>query len=247
VKRQRLRRGILLIAFLLFVPTFFLFSPWHLYAGAAQGIVPGSMFVFLTLFLSSLFLGRAYCGWACCGSGLQEACALARDDRVRGGRFNLLKWLWWTPWIGTVIYAAFRANGFHEADFFLDMEQGLSVTDWHGYICYYSVIGLILIPALVVGKRAFCHYICWMAPFMILGRRLRNLLRWPSLHLESDKEACTECGDCTANCPMSLDVDGMVRKGEMEDLECILCGMCVDSCPSDAIRYGFFRSKKDRS
>ena len=52
------------------------------------------------------------------------------------------------------------------------------------------------------------------------------------------------CPECTANCPMSLDVNGMVQRGDMENSECILCGSCVDICPQDVIRYSFSRGKQ---
>jgi ferredoxin len=38
---------------------------------------------------------------------------------------------------------------------------------------------------------------------------------------------------------MSLDVNGMVARADMEDGECILCGTCVDGCPKGAIHFGF--------
>lgn len=38
-------------------------------------------------------------------------------------------------------------------------------------------------------------------------------------------------------CPMSLEVDAMVKEGKMESSECILCGTCVDNCPEDAISF----------
>jgi polyferredoxin len=78
-----------------------------------------------------------------------------------------------------------------------------------------------------------------MAPFMILGRKLRNAVNWPALRLKADKEACISCKKCTRNCPMSLDVNGMVQKETMENSECVLCGSCVDVCPKDVIRYSF--------
>jgi len=87
--------------------------------------------------------------------------------------------------------------------------------------------------------RAFCHYVCWMAPFMILGRKVRNLARWPALRLKADAEKCIDCRRCTQNCPMSLDVNGLVHRETMEHSECILCRTCVDSCPQGVIRYSF--------
>jgi len=78
-----------------------------------------------------------------------------------------------------------------------------------------------------------------MAPFMILGRKIRNLFRWLSLRLRADADACIDCERCTRECPMSLDVHGMVRSAAMENSECILCGSCIDICPKDVIHYTF--------
>ena len=103
------------------------------------------------------------------------------------------------------------------------------------YIPFYIVVALIVVPALTVGKRSFCHHICWMAPFMVLGRKVRNRVPWPSLGLKAEQENCIQCGKCTDNCPMSLDVLQMVEDGSMEKSECVLCG----TCPQKVIRYTF--------
>ncbi len=107
------------------------------------------------------------------------------------------------------------------------------------YMIYYVIIALFTILPIAVGRRAACHTICWMAPFMIIGRPARNLFRWPSLWLRADAEKCIDCKRCTRDCPMSLEVNEMVRAGDMEHVECILCGTCADTCPRDVIRFSF--------
>ena len=74
---------------------------------------------------------------------------------------------------------------------------------------------------------------------MYLGRKVGNALKWPSLHLVSEGEECIDCKKCTRVCPMSLEVDAMVKVGDLENSECILCGMCVDNCPEDVISFAF--------
>jgi len=101
---------------------------------------------------------------------------------------------------------------------------------------YYIILALFTLVPLAVGRRAACHTVCWMAPFMILGRRVHNLARWPSLHLRADATQCIDCMRCSSECPMRLDVNGMVRAGDMEHDECILCTMCADTCPKGVIR-----------
>jgi polyferredoxin len=74
---------------------------------------------------------------------------------------------------------------------------------------------------------------------MIIGRWLRSRVRWPSLRLRAEPDKCSNCQTCTRNCPMSLDVDGMVQRADVEDGGCILCGNCVDGCTQDAICFSF--------
>ena len=64
-----------------------------------------------------------------------------------------------------------------------------------------------------------------------------------SLRLEAEPENCIDCKRCTKDCPMGLDVNGMVQKGAMENSECVLCGTCVDVCPQGVIRYSFSAGK----
>jgi ferredoxin len=42
---------------------------------------------------------------------------------------------------------------------------------------------------------------------------------------------------------MSLDVNSMVQRADMEDTDCILCGNCVDGCTKSAIRFSFSAEK----
>ena len=72
---------------------------------------------------------------------------------------------------------------------------------------------------------------------MIIGRAIRNRFEWRSLLLRSDVDKCVSCHVCTKNCPMSLEVEEMVKSGKMDHSECILCGLCIDNCKKGAIRY----------
>lgn len=219
--------------------TMWYFSPVLPVAGAYMGKLTGSLIVFAALFAGSLVLGRAWCGWACPAAGLQEACALARDRRTASRAWGLLRWIIWAPWAGATAFLAFRAGGFREADLFFGTTHGISVAEPAAHVVYYSVLALIVAPALGAGRRAFCRYVCWMAPFMIIGRKLSNLARAPALRLSADREKCVECGACTRVCPMSLEVARMVESGNMESAECVLCGSCADACPRGAISFTF--------
>lgn len=239
MKRQKIRKALIFILFLLFPVVMFYLSPVLIIEGASQGIIAGSFIVFSLMFIFSLFLGRAFCGWACPGAGLQEACFRISNKTAKGGRYNWIKYFIWVPWISIIASMAVKVGGFGKVDPFFQIESGISIAEPANYIVYYFFVGLITTLSLTAGRRAFCHYGCWMAPFMIIGTKIRNLFKWPGLHLEADKDRCKNCKTCTKNCPMSLDVNHMVQKGTMKNTECILCGTCVDGCPQSVIKYAF--------
>jgi len=234
--RQKVRKALLLISFLLFPLTIYYFSPVLVIMGSSEGIITGSLVVFAAMFISSLFLGRLFCGWLCPVGGLQEALFVARDKKV-SSRYNWIKYLIWVPWIILIGFVAFGAGGYKKIDVFYQTTNGISVAEPSAYIIYYSVVSLTLILALVIGKRSFCHNVCWMAPFMIIGQKISTIIRLASLRLMADKAKCSGCLSCNNNCPMSLEVSQMVQKENMYDSECILCGTCADTCPKGTIRY----------
>lgn len=239
IKRQNLRKALLLVSFLLFPITIYYFSPYLIIQGAAEGVINGSFIVFVLMFLFSLFFGRLICGWICPSGGLQECCRLGSDKKARGGKLDIIKYIIWFPWILLIVFAALRAGGYKRVDFLYQTFHGISVSNPMGYVIYYGVIVLIITLAFTAGRRSFCHYVCWMAPFMILGRKLSSKLRLPSLRLKADKEKCIGCKQCSKKCPMSLGVDEMAKRASMENSECILCGECIDICPRKVIKYSF--------
>ena len=217
--------------------------------GASQGIVNGSLIMFGLMFLSALFIGRLWCGWVCPAGGLGEIWFAVNDRPVNGRKIDWIKWLIWVPWMGIILWTALSAGGYRGVNLFLDTENGISVAGSadrpiiFAYLIFYIVIAIFSVLAVVVGRRAGCHTICWMAPFMILGRKIRNLMPWPALRLTADASRCKDCMTCTTSCPMSLDVNTMVNQNAMENAECILCGTCVDGCSTRAIAYSFSAGK----
>jgi NAD-dependent dihydropyrimidine dehydrogenase PreA subunit len=175
--------------------------------------------------------------------GLQEACFVAQPKAVSGRKCDRIKYLIWAPWMGLILYLLTR-HGIRAVDFFFMMESPVSLDGPSRHPIYLTVTGLIFVLSLSVGRRAFCHAGCWMAPFMVLGARIQRRLRIPALHLRAVPEKCVQCRICTAGCPMSLDVTGMVQRGDMHSSECILCGSCVDSCQHKAIRYSLGIDRK---
>ncbi len=53
-----------------------------------------------------------------------------------------------------------------------------------------------------------------------------------------DPARCVQCGICTYNCPIEIDVRRHAWEGEpVVDSHCITCGECVARCPRGALRF----------
>lgn len=217
--------------------------------GIQDGVIVGSLFIFASLFVGALFLGRFYCGYICPVGGLQDFCTSSINNKKTKGKY-WIKWLIWVPWITIVILILILVaqEGLLRIDFFYNTRDtfGISITNLKWYIAYYIILSILVTLPLLVGRRGFCHYGCWIAPFMIIGRKISNFLRLPALRLKTDKDKCIDCKICNDVCPMSLPVNELVKSGDMENSECILCGSCIDNCPENVISYVFSTRSKSK-
>ncbi len=54
---------------------------------------------------------------------------------------------------------------------------------------------------------------------------------------------CVQCGVCSFNCPMGIDVRRYVWRGEpVKDRHCLTCGECVNRCPRRLLAFEPIRS-----
>lgn len=237
--RQTLRKWILILSFLLVPVTIFYISPIILMMGAAEGIASGSMILFILLFVLSFFVARLWCGWLCPMGAWQEICSPLIKHTIQRRWLNYIKYGVTVLWLGVLAQSIIAAGGIRSIDPFYGTVNGISISSLQVLIMVAFIFAAIVITAFLAGRRGFCNVLCPMAVIMIAGRKIRNLVRWPALGLTADPARCIDCKKCSAACPMGLDVNGMVRNGEMENADCILCASCADACPQGAITYGF--------
>lgn len=237
--RQNIRKWILILSFLLIPITIFYISPIVILMGAAEGVATGSLLLYIVLFILSLFVARLWCGWLCPMGAWQEICSPVIKHTVKEGWRNYLKYGVTVLWLAAIVSAFYSAGGILSVDPFYGTVNGLSISSLQVLMMVGIIFAIIFIIAFFAGRRGTCHVFCPIAAFMILGRKIRNLVSWPALQLSADASRCIDCGACSKNCPMGLDVNGMVRKDEMENAECIMCAGCADTCPKGAITFGF--------
>jgi polyferredoxin len=205
-----------------------------------RGIFSGCFLLFALQFAASLFFGRAFCGWVCPCAGVEECCGVINNKTAKYGKKRFIKYFVWMPWILSILLLFISAGGIKEFDplfLFLTYTSELPMFGSHSYIVYFGIVLLIAILSMTVGRRAFCHTICWMSPFMVIGIKIKNVLRYPSLKIKTNSAKCTSCGLCNKNCPMNLNVQKISKTGYVRDVDCILCGKCVDICKHDVLKY----------
>lgn len=248
MKRQRIRKLLLITSLLLFPVTLYYFSPALIINAGLKGIINGSFIVFLLMFLLSIPFGRLFCSCFCPAGGLQE-CAFAINEKMpKQGWQNYIKFAIWIIWLIIVVLCYFHSGEIIAIDFWFETEKGISVSSVQSYIIYYGIICLIFIPSILFGKRAFCHYLCWMAPFMIWGIKLRRFLHLPGIHIKaSKKENCVSCGKCNKVCPMGVDIMKEAKHGMISSQECIQCGVCIDNCPKNVLAFGLIERKENNN
>ena len=57
-------------------------------------------------------------------------------------------------------------------------------------------------------------------------------------HVVPEPSRCVQCGICSYNCPIGIDVRGHVWRNEsVKHSECLTCGECVARCPRGVLRF----------
>lgn len=234
---QKFRKFSITISMLLFPITIWYFSPYLIFMAAMQHIINGSFITFTLMFIFGMFFGRLWCGFFCPTGGMSECFESFSPKEPKQGWRNYLKYGIWFVWLSGVIVCHFFGKGDYSIQPFFMTDHGISISNIYSYVIYYGIVILFLIPAIVHGKRANCHYICWMAPFMILGYRFGKLLHLPQLKINTKKENCISCKKCEKVCPMSIKISEQIKNGEIKTAECILCGECINTCKNEVLNY----------
>ena len=66
------------------------------------------------------------------------------------------------------------------------------------------------------------------------NRRMALAVAW----VVPEPSRCVQCGICSFNCPLGIDVRNHAWRGEpVKNSVCINCGECIARCPRDVLRF----------
>jgi ferredoxin-type protein NapH len=215
------------------------------------GYLNAGFVLFAFLILSTMILGRFFCGWACHVVAYQDLAAhlLGRFGiRPRPVRSRLLVlvpfgaafYMFFWPQVARIVSGgAFPSLVSHfTTDAFWRTFPGPVV----------AIITLLVDGFLVVyflGSKGFCTYGCPYGAFFGGVDRL-------ALGKIRVTDDCDQCGHCTATCTSNVRVHEEVAKFRMVvDPGCMKCLDCTSVCPKHALYYGlgrptFLRSRKKK-
>ncbi len=75
-------------------------------------------------------------------------------------------------------------------------------------------------------------------PGTLLNRDKAKRRAMVSAVVVAESVRCVECGICTFNCPLGIDVRTHVRlRQPVADSYCLTCGECVARCPRGTLRF----------
>ena len=212
-----------------------------------RGVVNAGLIFFAIALLSTLLLGRWFCGWGCHLVMLQDGCGWLMKQigiRPRPFRSRLLVWVplilalymfvWplayrWgvAPLAGTTAQLPeWQLQTNLTTPEFWSTFAGVAVAIPFLFVCGFATVYFL-------GAKGFCTYGCPYGGFFAPLDRLA-----PARIRVTD--ACEHCGHCTAACTSNVRVHEEVRDfGMVVDPGCMKCLDCVSVCPNNALYFGF--------
>lgn len=193
----------------------------------------------LAFLLSTLILGRVWCGWLCPQTTLNDI-AEWLDRRLSQRLPAAPRWRRLLLHLGYLLLALLVAMNllwyFIEPQRFLRELAGASLAP--AALLTLILTTLIIYFDLALVRRLMCKDFCPYGRIQTVVADAATL----TLHRPAtEAPRCIECGACVRCCPMGIDI----RQGYQ--VECINCGRCLDACrlvmakrrQSGLIRYSF--------
>jgi polyferredoxin len=214
-----------------------------------SGIINAGLIFFAVALVSTLILGRWFCGWGCHVVMLQDLCGwLMKKLGVRPRPFRS-RLLIYAP-LALALYM-FVWPAFYRLAIVPWFDDPVHLEPWRAQVHLTTTEfwrtfpgALVAIPFLLIcgfatvyflGSKGFCTYGCPYGGFFApLDEFAVGRIRVT--------DSCQQCGHCTAVCTSNVRVHEEVREyGMVVDPGCMKCLDCVSVCPNDALYFGFGR------
>jgi len=203
-----------------------------------RGYLNAGFIFFALAILSTLVLGRFFCGWGCHLVAYQDLCTwLLRKIGIKPKPFRsrilvlvplalaIYMFVWPTAYrwfAGSPVPAI--TNHLTTTAFWTTF-PGVGVA-----LLTFAVCGFFIVY--ILGAKGFCTYACPYGGFFGLADQVAV----GRIRVTDD---CEHCGHCTAVCSSNVRVhEEVARFGMVVDPGCMKCMDCISVCPNDALYFG---------
>jgi len=206
---------------------------WAWFAGKSnlQKLFSGTMTLFFLTLVFALFFGRSFCGNICPFGTLFEFFGKLKkkklimpakvDKPLRYLKYVVLFLITFMAWQTATLwfspYDPFAA--------FAHIWKGTEVLNEY-FIGFIILIAVLLLS--LFYDRFFCKYLCPAGALYGIITKISPF--------KVKRNPCINCGKCTQNCPMNIDV---ANSSTVKSAECIDCGTCINVCPDSKKYIGF--------
>ncbi len=208
------------------------------------GKINAGVLLVIISFVFTLIFGRFFCGWACHFGAIQELAWLALKKMNIQPKTIDSKLVTFLP-LFILLHLYIINNLFFAIN--LPWEMSVKINEpniWEflpGYIIgtlTFIVDGFLIIYFL--GRKGFCRFICPWGAFLKIPNSL-------ALFKVRKTGTCTNCHNCTASCPVGIDVNYEINNfKKVTNTNCTSCMMCISGCPSSALSYSYANPLKEK-
>jgi tetratricopeptide (TPR) repeat protein/ferredoxin len=203
------------------------------------GLVNAGAIFFAITILSTLVVGRFFCGWACHVVALQDLCGwMMRKAGIRPKPFRSRLLVLAPLALALYMFAwpTFERVVLRQGPPFPGFRAHLVTDDfWRTFpgpafaVLTFLTCGFLAVY--VLGSKGFCTYGCPYGAFFAIADR------FAPIRIVAD--GCKQAGQCTPACTSNVLVHAEVRSHAMVvDSGCLKCMDCVDACPNGALSVG---------
>jgi len=208
------------------------------------GKINAGVLLVIISFVFTLIFGRFFCGWACHFGAIQELAWLALKKMKIQPKTIDSKLVTFLP-LFILLHLYIINNLFFAIN--LPWEMSVKINEptiWEflpGYIIgtlTFIVDGFLIVYFL--GRKGFCRFICPWGAFLKIPNSL-------ALFKVRKTGNCTNCHNCTASCPVGIDVNYEINNyKKVTNTNCTSCMMCISGCPSNALSYSYENPLKEK-
>ncbi|PKM91813.1 hypothetical protein CVU82_01235 [Candidatus Falkowbacteria bacterium HGW-Falkowbacteria-1] len=199
-----------------------------------------SSFILLGIFLvSTIFLGRVFCGYFCPLGTIQEwmrelgkKIGFKKDLEVPKKIDKYLRYVKYLVLLAIIYFS------FYLGDLVFNIYDPYATLMHFGQefderIIGYFILFVLLISALF-SKSLWCRYLCPLGAFFALIKKISFF------KIKRDDKTCISCGICNNVCPANLEIK---TANIIDDADCVGCGKCVGNCPKNSLSFKIFNKK----